>query len=202
LPEDTPVATTRKGKKRYAHPPIEEVSCEVHFVESKTADITLPGRIFDRLQFAYPSLPRAMPVEQAAAGGAAYPPRALLSSKDEKQQLRVHENGLSVHAFAPYPGWEQFFGRVREDLSVYVAMAAPKGLVHVDLHFRNQIAIPKQTVLMHDYFTIGTTVPRGMPTRLASYVTGFRAAYEDDPRNVLTLARRRRVNATARTSCW
>jgi hypothetical protein len=27
-----------------------------------------------------------------------------------------------------------------------------------------------------------------VPTRIASYVTGFRAAYDDDPRNVLSLA--------------
>ena len=41
---------------------------------------------------------------------------------------------------------------------------------------------------MGDYFTLGTTIPHGLPTRFVSYVTGIRAAYEDEPRNVLSLS--------------
>jgi len=111
-----------------------------------------------------------------------------LSSKDGLRQFRLMELGVSFHAFAPYPGWDAFAGRMREELSAFLKIAQPKTLAQIEVRFRNKISIPRQAVLLQDYFTIGTTIPHGIPTRLISYVTGFRAAYEDDPKNVLSLA--------------
>jgi uncharacterized protein (TIGR04255 family) len=176
--------------ERYVKPPIEEVVCEIHFADPKEWDITLPGRVYDKLRLNYPNKPQPLPGDAAAIGAAmaAHLPRALLSSKDGTRQFRLLEHAVSFHHIGPYPGWDAFSSRIREELTAFLKIAQPKTVAQIEVRFRNKILIPRQSVLLQDYFTIGTTIPHGIPTRLISYVTGFRAAYEDDPKNVLSLA--------------
>ena len=67
-------------------------------------------------------------------------------------------------------------------------VAAPKTIAQINLRYRNAFIIPIQSLSMADYFNLGATIPHGLPTRLISYANAFRAAYDDQPRTVLSLS--------------
>ena len=136
----------------------------------------------------YPGKPQAVTPENSRPAERAHGPRVLLSTADAKWQVRCGDSALSVHVLSPYPGWELFYDRIHHALRIFLNAATPKTVAQINLRYRNKILIPAQSLLMGDYFTLGTTIPHGLPTRFVSYVTGIRAAYEDEPRNVLSLS--------------
>jgi len=168
--------------RRYARSPIEEVLCEVEFPE-RPASIRLVDAIQDRLRILYPNQPKAPEGIRHAQSST-----VELRTSDNHASVRFNERELSVRESGTYPGWPAFKDRVHQALRVFLDAADPPSLSQINVQYRNTIHIPGRAPLIADYFTIGATIPHGLPTRFISLVTGIRAAYEDDPRNVLSLS--------------
>lgn len=178
---------TTHATRTYPRSPIAEISCEFEFAEH-ARDSELQGRFFARMRANYPRRPKPLNFETTVVGRPAHVTKMLLSTGDELSHVRLGENSLSVHTLAPYPGWQTFRDRVEHALRVYLETAQPKLAMQVNLHYRNVFLIPAQSLLMADYFNLGATIPHGFPTRLISFVTALRSAYDEDPHKVLSLS--------------
>jgi uncharacterized protein (TIGR04255 family) len=174
--------------KHYIRSPIEEASCQFEFTDKRSYDVTLPARMYDSMRSLYPVTPEAVSAENSAPAEIGHSPKVLLATSDGTWHVRFGDSALSIHAHKPYPGWEQFQDRIRHALRTFAQAAKPQGIEQIHLRYRNTILIPTQSLLMNDYFTLGTTIPHGLPTRFVSCVTAFRAAYADDPHSVLSLS--------------
>lgn len=168
--------TSTAPHKVYRHPPIEEVVCEFEFSQKKAWDVTMPGRVYEKLRGAYPDHKKGLERLGTAA------------TSDGKRRVQFSENELSVHIVSPYPGWDVFFDHVRHALRTYLQTAEPATATQINLRYRNRIMLPTQSPALGDYFTLGIAIPHGLPTRLISYVTGIRAVYEDNPKKVLSVS--------------
>ena len=103
---------------------------------------------------------------------------------DGQYQIRCGDHALSLHAGRPHPGWTDVYDRIGHALRNFLQTAKPRAITQVNLSYHNKILVPAQSLLMSDYFTLGTTIPHGLPKRFISYATAFRSAYDHDPHAV------------------
>jgi uncharacterized protein (TIGR04255 family) len=176
------------SQKRHATSPIEEVICEFEFAQVGAWDPHLPTRLYDEMKSIYPTPPQAVTAENSTLSERSHGPKILMETADKKYQVRCGDMLLSLHAQRPYPGWAEVYDRIGHALRNYLQTAKPKAIAQINLSFRNRITVPAQSPLMSDYFTLGTTIPHGLPKRFISYATAFRAAYDHDPRSVLSVS--------------
>jgi len=187
------LAPRTTARKKYGTSPVEEASCEFEFSE-KAWDISLPARIYEKLRATYPQRPLPLTVDgtptipRTVMPRAAHAQRVLLASADRTAQVRYGQNDLSIHLLAPYPGFPEFLDRIREALRVFITAATPKTCTQINVRYKNKIVVPLRSMLFADYFTLGATIPKGLPTRLMSYATALRSAYDDNPQTVLSLS--------------
>ena len=182
------MTTQLSSRKHYANSPIEEAICEFEFADVSAWNATLPARLYDEMRSVYPNLPQAVSAENSTPSDRAHGPKILLSTADGKYQIRCGDNALSLHAIRPYPGWADVYDRIGHALRNFLQTAKPKSIAQINLSYRNRIMVPAQSLLMGDYFTLGTTIPHGLPKRFISFATAFRAAYDNDPRSVLSVS--------------
>jgi uncharacterized protein (TIGR04255 family) len=182
------MTTLVSGRKLHATSPIEEVICEFEFSEVTDWDVQLPTRLYNEMRSIYPQPPQPVTAENSTLSERSHGPKVLLSTADGKYQVRCGDNALSLHAFRPYPGWTELYDRIGHALRNFLKTAKPKTIAQINLSYRNGILVPAQSLLMSDYFTLGTTIPHGLPKRFISFVTGFRAAYDGDPGSVLSVS--------------
>lgn len=160
--------------KTYARAPIEQVVCEFRFPE-RPQSIRIRDRIHDELRALYPT--------QSKGPG----DDVVISTSDRHANVRFTERELRIGESHAYSGWIGFKDRIHQALRVFLEIAEPPSVSQIDLQYRNAILIPERTPLIADYFTLGATIPHGLPTRFISLVTAIRSAYDDDPRSVLSL---------------
>jgi uncharacterized protein (TIGR04255 family) len=175
-------------RKHYRNSPIEEVVCEFEFPDVKKLDLGFSSRIFDAMHALYPMQPQMLAPDPATSGDHGHGAKVRLSTLDAKWQVRCGDSAVSIHGLRPYAGWETYYDRVHHALRAFLTVAAPKTIAQINLRYRNAFIIPIQSLAMADYFTLGATIPHGLPTRFISYANAFRAAYDDQPRTVLSLS--------------
>jgi uncharacterized protein (TIGR04255 family) len=175
-------------KKRHATSPIEEVICEFEFSQVGAWDPHLPTRLYDEMRSVYPTPPQQVTAENSTLSERSHGPKILLTTADGKYQARCGDMAMTLHALRPYPGWADVYDRIAHALRNYLQVAKPKAIAQINLTYRNRIMVPAQSLLMSDYFTLGTTIPHGLPKRFISFATGFRAAYDHDPHSVLSVS--------------
>jgi uncharacterized protein (TIGR04255 family) len=182
------MATNIASRKHYANSPVKEAICEFEFSEVRAWDVNLPTRLYDEMRSIYPTAPQAVTAENSTPSERSHGPKVLLTSADGKFQVRCGDNALSIHAIRPYPGWEIVSDRIGHALRNFLQAAKPKAIAQINLSYHNRIMVPAQSLLMGDYFTLGAAIPHGLPKRFLSYATAFRAAYDGDPRSVLSVS--------------
>ena len=124
--------------KQYPNPPITEAVVEILFLPREDWDWTIPGRLYDRLQPDYPGKRREqIKVEIGGGGATSGIGRLLFSSADETRLVGIGPNVLSVHALAPYRGWNELRARFIAVLESYTTLTPPKAVARVSVRYIN-----------------------------------------------------------------
>jgi len=147
--------------KQYARPPIDEAVVEFLFDAALEWDGTVPGKLQGELTSAYPGRPKtqALLSLSAAPAGSSVPfvpqtmLRTLLPNDDGTRMIGVSPNLLTVHALAPYRGWDEFNARATQALNAYWKVNAPTGVRRIRIRYINRIVIPSESIDLDDYFT-------------------------------------------------
>lgn len=162
--------------RRYKNSPILEAACGFHFQPEASWNTTIPGLLYERLRKRFPNQRQVMDYQAMIAAGqnSARQPvvqqqvlqqtRSQFVREDGKALVQVSPNFLSVNHLAPYPTWNEFSPIVKQGLKEYRKVAAPKGLLGVQLHYLNQIVIPNRIVEIEEWFKFHFVLPEGFGT--------------------------------------
>ncbi len=176
----------------YKNDPIVEAIVELAFVPDREWNITIPGRLYDRLQDEYPDPPKQREIVEAGlASDNDGVGTFTLNRKGARvvfgagnKLLMVGPDVISLHSLKPYEGWGNFLPRVAKAIDSYVAVAQPKSIAKISLRYINRVNIPKEQFSLTEYFTITQALPDAFPTQMTSFVDRMELAYEDIPAQI------------------
>jgi uncharacterized protein (TIGR04255 family) len=121
-------------------PPVSEAVCEVRFADGQSWDWTVPGLFYSQLKHEFPKRR-----EQRYLKGE--PVSLLFLREDERVQIQIGANALSVKHLSPYSGWEHFRAMIERALVAYLQASHPAHIQSVSLryvyHFRAPVPLPE-----------------------------------------------------------
>lgn len=165
------------------------------------ADVTLAGRLHERLIYRYPGKPeeqqliaatvRSNPEDPSAGSlvlgqqGA----RVLLRSEDHLRLIGVGRRLLSIHNLKPYGGWEEDFRpRVLEAIETYAQLVPNAQVVQLGLRYINHITIPATRFDLDEYFSIGFKQPDDIAPAVNRFFVRLESELTDQIRLATTYA--------------
>ena len=183
------------ARRKYRNPPITEAVCEFRFVPGQEWDLTIPGKVHERLRESYSGKPKQQRMVQAQLspkdGGLSVSELGLrvqlVDSKGERL-LTLGPDLISVHVFQPYKGWEVFREGIFEAFRAYREVAEPKGVSRIGLRYINKIKIPETEVELADYFTKPPVTPDEFPEPMTKVQHRSEAYYNDNVRLIFNLS--------------
>lgn len=181
------------SRRQYNNPPIVEALVEIHFSPSQEWNPTIPHAFYKSVQHRYSGKPRdrmelmakihkediAKPVSVQAAEKL---DRVQYPDENETSIVAIGQDILSVHVLKPYPGWEDFFERIKEAGNAYINAANPAGVKAVSVRYINKIDIPcRDSMKLQDYFTAPPALPSESPLYMSNFLTRIESIYKDSP---------------------
>lgn len=193
------------ARRQYKNPPIQEALCEFRFVPGQEWDVTVVGKLHDRVKEQYDGKTTQQDLVTAnftmpEAGG--LPSFALnrnygrtqFPSSDGQRLLAVGPDLLSVHGFAPYEGWDALKPRIADALGHYVEVANPTAVGRIGIRYVNRVIVPGDSIELATYFLCSPDEVTGLPERMSSFVQRTEYDYGDQVRLLLTFASAPSVN--------
>ena len=165
-----------------------EVVCEFRFAEGSDWDLTMPGRLYERLREDFPetqshsSLHFKVDADEQRVAQVSEE-RARFVRRDGTALVQVAQHLLAVNHLRPYPGWADYRRLVGDTLSVYRKVAAPDALERLGLRYINRIAVPfdEQDFTLNDYIKAVPQVPEAIPRRLYRHFMRLEVAFDTPP---------------------
>jgi len=172
--------------KIYKKSPIVEAVCEFQFEEGSPWDLTVPGRIYEKVRSTFPILRQAERVTVSVLGnpeefGPQFGTLSLMQflRKDEKALVQVGTHLLSVSVLKSYPSWQTFLSLIKRGFNTYRDVAAPKGFRRIGLRYINHIEIPNHDIRLEDYFEFCPRVGPGLHQDFGTFALGVQFPYEE-----------------------
>lgn len=190
--------TATTERRRYKNPPIEEALVEFRMAPGQEWDLTIPGKLHEKVKEAYPGKPRQQKLLQASFQAVQGQPagfavqegigRVQLVDAEAKRLLSLGPNVLSINVLRPYDGWDQFKPRVERALRAYVEVSGADNVSRIGVRYINRVALAAADVDLAAHFTCGPAVPPGLPNRVGGFLNRAEYVYDDDVKLVVTLA--------------
>jgi uncharacterized protein (TIGR04255 family) len=186
------------ARRRYRNPPIEEALVEFHFAPGQDWDLTIPGKLHEKVKGAYPGKPRQQRLLQASLRAEiGQPPgmaveegigRVQLIDADGRRLLSLGPDVLSVNVLRPYDGWEVFKPRIDAALRAYAEVSGVEKIGRIGVRYINKVVVPEPNADPNKYFLCGPPVPSGLPSRVASFLYRAEHVFDDEVKLLLTFA--------------
>jgi uncharacterized protein (TIGR04255 family) len=93
----------------------------------------------------------------------------LLRTGDGLRLLGCGDGILSVHALAPYPGWENFLEQAKEAVACLPSYVRRAGARNLSVRYIDRILLPGAGSGLGDYLTIVPSPPEHMPQVLQGF---------------------------------
>jgi uncharacterized protein (TIGR04255 family) len=187
-----------KTRRRYRNPPIEEALVEFRFAPGQDWDLTIPGKLHEKVKATYPGKPRQQRLLQASLRAEiGQPPgvsveegigRVQLVDTDARRLLSLGPDALSVNVLRPYEGWEVFKPRIDAALRAYAEVSGVEKISRIGVRYINKVVVAEPNVDLNKYFLCGPPVPAGLPSRVTSFLYRTEHVFDDDAKLVLTFA--------------
>lgn len=154
----------------YQRPPITEAVIDIHFAEA--ADQSTIEKVSKSYSSSYPreEVLKRIGVEfQFSVDGRGALPKPIedgalrhrRASDDNSELLLLAGASFTVSQLAPYPGWEEFFGRFQRDWSKLKAAAGYRKISRIGVRYINRLDIPikESVVTVSDFLKLFVEVP-------------------------------------------
>lgn len=171
---------------------------EFHFAPGQDWDLTIPGKLHEKVKATYPGKPRQQRLLQASLRAEiGQPPgmaleegigRVQLVDADGRRLLSLGPDVLSVNVLRPYDGWEVFKPRIDAALRAYVEVSGAEKIGRIGVRYINRVVVPEPNADVSKYFLCGPPVPAGLPNRVASFLYRTEHVFDDDVKLQLTFA--------------
>lgn len=185
--------------RTYTNPPIEEALVEFRLVLAQGWDLTLPGKLHEKVKGEYAGKPREQRLVQASFQSVeGQPPgfamhegfgRAQLVDTEGHKLLSLGPDVLSVNVLKPYDGWQSFKPRIDQALRAYAEVAGADKVTRIGVRYINRVVIPSSDIDPSDYFLCGPAAPQvGLPSRLGAFVNRAEHVFDDGTKLIVTFA--------------
>lgn len=173
-------------------PPLVEAVCEFRFAPTDQWDLTVPGRLYDRIRDEFPLREQAQSFALQLGEGAqpAVPAvqrtldRVLMNREDGSALVQVGPHQLAVHHKLPYPGWSGFYALIIRMLGIYLEIV-PSTPVRIGLRYINQIpASFAETMEIGSLITLDPPIPMEIDRPLESFYQRYELQH-DEPEGIL-----------------
>lgn len=185
------------NERVYAKPPLVEAVVEFRFSGGEAWSESTFILLNERFSVEYSGQPRVtgqLQLDATVDGkevttSAKHTPHAVLfCSADGAKAVGVGDNLLSIHALAPYPGWDRFLARVRAAFELYVGVVKPTGISRVAVRYIDRITLPEKAGALADYFVVMPPKPRSMFPFLSAFHIVLQTFDQDENIAMLTLS--------------
>jgi uncharacterized protein (TIGR04255 family) len=170
---------------KLAKPPLIEAVCELRLDPGATWDLTISGRLFDKLQPLFPQKRQTLGLEvKFNPQGMPDPDYRQIEnlqflSSDSKNVVQIREHYLSVSRLAPYEAWERYKPSVLDVFQQFTAVVGEVPIARVGLKYVNRIVIPTQEIRLEQYFDLYPHLGTRLPQRHGPFLTGVIFPYDD-----------------------
>jgi uncharacterized protein (TIGR04255 family) len=173
--------------RRYENPPANEAICELRLAKDSAWDLTIPGRVFEKVQSRFPIRKQQQvqtveirPDFQPSEPQVDVSDQLWLLSEDEKSFVRLGPRSVSVHRLAPYPGWEKYFPDIELTEAALVDILGILDLERIGLRYVNRISIPAPTVDLEKYFQFRLELGESLPQETNALIVGAVCGFDGD----------------------
>jgi uncharacterized protein (TIGR04255 family) len=164
---------------KLAKPPLIEAVCEVRLDPSMPWDLTIPGRLFDKLQPQFPERKQTLGLEvkmnpQSLPQSPEYRQIENLQflSPNGKDVVQVREYSVSVSRLAPYEAWEKYKPAALDVFEKFKTVAGESAIARVGLKYINKIVVPKPEIRLEEYFDLYPHMGSKLPQRHGPFLVG------------------------------
>lgn len=173
-------------------PPLVEAVCEFRFAPTDQWDLTVPGRLYDRISDEFPLREQAQSFALQLGEGArpAEPAvqrtsdRVLMHREDGSALVQVGPHQLAVHHKLPYPGWAGFYTLIERMLGMYLEIV-PSTPERVGLRYINQIPLSSsETPEIGSLITLDPPIPAEIDRPLENFYQRYELQH-DAPEGIL-----------------
>ena len=173
-------------------PPLVEAVCEFRFAPTDQWDLTVPGRLYDRISDDFPLREQAQSFAlQLAEGAQSVVPavqrtsdRVLMNREDGSALVQVGPHQLAVHHKLPYPGWTDFYALIERMLGMYLEIV-PSTPARVGLRYINQIPLSSSEPMeIGSLITLDPPIPAEIDRPLENFYQRYELQH-DEPEGIL-----------------
>jgi uncharacterized protein (TIGR04255 family) len=171
---------------KLAKPPLIEAVCELRLDPSLPWDLTMPGRLFEKLQTQFPERRQTLGFEvkmnaQSLSQSPEYRQIENLQflSPDKKDVVQVREHAVSMSRLAPYEAWEKYKPTVLGVFERFRDVAGDSTIARVGLKYINRIVVPKREIRLEEYFELYPQVGSKLPQSHGPFLVGVVFPFED-----------------------
>jgi uncharacterized protein (TIGR04255 family) len=190
--------TEPRQRRRYKNPPIEEALVEFRMVPGQDWDLTIPGKLHERVKASYQGKPRQQKLFQASVQAVHGEPTGLamhegvvrvqLVDSDGRKLLSLGADVLSVNVLKPYDSWENFKPRIDDALRAYVDVSGAEKVSRIGVRYINKVVLEGTDIDLPKYFLCGPSVPPGLPRRVGGFLNRAEHVFEDGVKVLVTFA--------------
>mgnify|MGYP001295900426 CR=1 FL=1 len=177
--------------RHYKNPPVIEAIVEFRFPQNSSWDMTIPGRLYERLKDHFPKKEshilqeiQIRPSPQSFQHQITNQERIILISEDNKQLIQVGPYLLSINRLAPYQGWQEFKPIVQKAMESLVHVIDFKHFQRIGLRYVNKIEIPKNGMpklnLIKNHFNFGIFIGDQLPKDVVGFLSGCVFSFGQD----------------------
>jgi uncharacterized protein (TIGR04255 family) len=167
-------------------PPLVEAVCELRLDPNVPWDLTMPGRLFEKLQPQFPERRQTLGLElkvniQSLPQSPDYRQIENLQflSPDNKDVVQIREHAVSVSRLAPYGAWEKYKPTALGVFEKFKGVAGESTIARVGLKYINRIVVPKPEIRLEEYFDLYPQVGNKLPQRHGPFLVGVIFPFED-----------------------
>ncbi|MDW8038971.1 MAG: TIGR04255 family protein [Thermoguttaceae bacterium] len=180
--------------RKYANPPILEAVCEFRLSRKTPWDITVPGRVYEKLREEFP-LREDRVVEDwdityhpvRSRGPILREPRLLCFTNEKNLFIQLGRRLLSVHVVRPYPTWSAFKPRIAKAWESLAGIVEIRGLSRIGLQYVNRIEVPSLEGNLKDYFDFYPFLGEHVARDVANFMLAVEYRYADGRDRCVTI---------------
>jgi uncharacterized protein (TIGR04255 family) len=171
--------------------PIVEAVCELRFKDA-TDDLTIFGKLHDKLKGIYPNKKRSMlrEIKFASTEGktTAIPIETDLQqfiNNEGTSLIQIGKNILTINELTPYSSWVNFYERITQVYNTYSEITGLNQVERIGLRYINKIEFVDEFIKLGDYFKLRPTYDTAtLGEEHGQFIVGVRFYRNNDQDNL------------------
>ena len=140
--------------------PLQEAIVEFDFAREEQADLTVFGRLYEKVSARFPDKERE--VVPPFGAPTERPDTMRFYNSSRTALVRLADSAFSVHHVGEHPGWEALHAFALEQLEVYRSVVEPSEITQTSVRYVNLVHLPGPQTNFSTYFRLQLPWPDGV----------------------------------------